>query len=1597
MNLSGPFIRRPIATTLLTLAIALAGAVAFYVLPVAPLPQFDNPTISVGASLPGASPQTMAAAVATPLERQFGRIAGVTEMTSSSKLGSTSITLVFDLTRDIDGAARDVEAAINAARGNLPSDLPSNPSYRKVNPADSPIMIVSLTSDTYSKGAMYDAASTVLAQKLSQVQGVGQVTVGGSSLPAVRVELNPLALNKYGIGLEQVRTALSSANANLPKGHFADAQRTWTIQDNDQLFKAIDYTPLIVAYHDGAPVRVGDIAQVSDSVSDIRNAGFANGKPSVLLLIFRQPGANIITTVGAIKKILPQLGAEIPLGITLTTIVDQTTTISASIHDVERTLVIAVFLVILVVFVFLRDFRTMLIPGVAVPVSLIGTFGVMYLCGFTLDNLSLMALTISTGFVVDDAIVVVENISRYLEQGMKPVEAALKGSAEIGFTVLSISISLIAVFTPILLMGGLIGRLFREFAVTLSVAILISMVISLTTTPMMCALLLRPEREHPHGRLFQVSENIFNRLLGFYEWTLLRVLRHPAITLLILIGLVLMNLWLFYLLPKGLFPEQDTGRLNGNVLADQATSFQALEPRLEEMLRIVKADPGVANLVGFTGGGGGTSTNTARMFISLKPLAERKGVTGTEIIDRLRPKLAKIPGATLFLQLSQDLRFGGHATNAEYQYVLQGDNYDEISAWAPKMLAVLQQNHALTDVNSDQQNQGMQTMLTYDRDTAARFGITSQLLDNTLYDAFGQRPVSVMYTALNQYQVIMEAAPPYWQTPEGLKDIYIRSSLGDEVPLGAVAHYATTVAPLMINHQGQFPCVTLSFNMAEGKSLSDAVTAIDQAKAKIGLPADIIGGFAGTAQLYQQSQGTEVYLVIAALLAVYIVLGILYESFVHPITILTTLPSATVGAALALLVTGTDLTLIAVVGILLLIGIVKKKRHHDDRLRPQRGTPRGQEQPRRHLRGVPAPFPPDPDDHARRHAGRGPARARFRHRRRVAPPARHHHHRRTHREPAADPLYHAGRLPLLGPPRPLAPESRPARRGQHPGRKLRRPRPAAGSPRMKPLRLFLFATLLPVLAGCEVGPDYVLPAAPVPSHYKGQGNWKPAHPRDDAIRGPWWEVYHDRELNALEEKVNIDNQNVLLAEANFREAAAAVKIARAAYYPTLTTNPSLNYSQTQSLGKSSSSSGGGGGSSGSNSGTGSTVVNSGTQTGVTEGTATSGGGGGGRGGGGSNDITGVYNLPVQISYLADVWGAVRRSVENSTATAQASFADLENARLSYQATLAEDYFNLRGLDAEDKLLTDTVKSYETFVTLTQNRYKSGIASAADVAQAQTQLDSTKAQLIDLGVARAQYSDAIATLIGVPASSFSLSYRPLTATPPRVPAGVPSTLLERRPDVASAERNLAAANAEIGVQVAGYYPQITLSGSTGIDSIAIAQVFSGPNFLWSVGPEIAQTIFDAGRTHGLVQEATETYNGTVATYRQTVLTAFQQIEDDLAGLRILEEESGVEDSAVAGAQKSFDVTTNLYKQGVDDYLQVITTQAILLNDQVTQVNLRTRRMTTSVLFVEALGGGWDRSQMASRSDVADVPQAQKMIDRARHEPAPTLRTPSAQLR
>ena len=920
MNPSAPFIDRPVATTLLTIGVALAGAIAFRLLPVSPLPQVDFPTISVQASLPGASPETMAATVATPLERSLGRIAGITEMTSSSALGSSRITVQFDLDRDIDGAARDVQAAINAARSLLPSGLPSNPSYRKVNPADAPIMILALTSDTMTQGQMYDSASTIIAQKLSQIEGVGQVTVGGSALPAVRVELQPQALNKYGIGLETVRTVLASTNANRPKGSVEDELRHWQIYANDQAKTAAEYMPLIVAYRNGAAVRLTDVAQVVDSVQDLRNAGSANGRPAVLVIINRQPNANIIETVDRVTELVPSLRASISSAINLDVMMERTTTIRASLRDVERTLVMAVGLVILVVFLFLRNGRATLIPSVAVPVSLITTFGAMYLAGYSLNNLSLMALTIATGFVVDDAIVVLENTSRHIEAGMAPRQAALLGAREVGFTVLSMSLSLIAVFIPILLMGGIIGRYFREFAVTLSVAILVSLVLSLTTTPMMCSRLLRPTEERKPSRLFQWSERGFAVVLTGYEKSLAWVLRHGVLTMLVLLVTVCLNVYLYIIVPKGFFPQQDTGRLIGFIQADQSISFQAMRQKLANFIDIVKSDPAVDTVGGFTGG---QQRNTGMMFISLKPLGQRKE-SAEQIIARLRVKLAREPGANLFLNPVQDIRVGGRQSNAQYQYTLQADDLADLRTWEPKIRLAMSNLPELVDVNTDQQDKGLQTSLTIDRDTAARLGISPQLIDATLNDAFGQRQVSTIYMPLNQYHVVMEAAPEYWQSPEALGSVYVSTPRGAQVPLSNFARYAPTSTPLGVNHQSQFVASTISFNLPEGVSLSKATEAVDAALARLGVPNTVHGSFQGTARAFQQSLGSQPWLILAALLAVYIVLGVLYESYVHPLTILSTLPSAGVGALLALLLFGSEFSVIALIGVILLIGIVKK-------------------------------------------------------------------------------------------------------------------------------------------------------------------------------------------------------------------------------------------------------------------------------------------------------------------------------------------------------------------------------------------------------------------------------------------------------------------------------------------------------------------------------------------------------------------------------------------------------------------------------------------------------------------------------------------------
>ena len=921
MNLSALFIHRPVATTLATLGVALAGIISFFLLPVAPLPQVEYPTISVTASLPGASPDTMAATVATPLERALGAIAGVNEITSSSSLGNTRITLQFDLNRDINGAARAVQAAINASRALLPTGMPGNPTYRKVNPSDSPIMILSLTSDTLTRGQMYDAASTVLAQRLSQVSGIGQVSIGGGALPAVRVALDPNKLAANGISLEEVRIAITATNANRPKGSVEDASSNWQIGANDQARVAADYAPIILRYRNGSAVRLQDVGDVLDSVQDVRNYGVANGKPAILLLLNKAPDANIIEAVDKVRALLPQLQASIPPAIHLDVVVDRTPTIRASLLEMERALAISVGLVILVVVLFLRNGRVALIPSVAVPVSLCGTFVVMYLCGYSLDNLSLMALTVATGFVVDDAIVVLENITRHMERGKTALQAALLGAREIGFTVVSISLSLIAVFIPILLMGGIVGRLFREFAVVLSSAILVSMVVSLTTTPMMCALLLKaPAPDATPSRLSHWAARLGKWVMRGYRHSLAWALRHQPVTLLVFLAVVGLNVYLYGAIAKGFFPQQDTGRIIGFIQADQATSFQAMQQRLDRFLSIVKSDPAVENVTGFTGG---SQRNSAQMFMSLKPLSERD-VSADQVVARLRIKLAKEPGANLFMIPIQDIRIGGRQSNAQYQYTLQADDLEDLRTWDPRIRRALMALPELADVNTDQQDRGLQTSLVIDRDAATRLGLSVRTIDTTLNNAFGQRQVGVIYNPLNQYRVVMELAPEFLQGPESLRNLLFISSTGERIPLASFARLELTNTPLSVNHQSGTPASTISFNLPLGVSLSEATAAINNAVAELGVPVSVRGSFAGTANAFNKSLSTQPLLILAALVTIYLVLGILYESLIHPITILSTLPSAGVGALLALMLFNTELSLIAFIGVILLIGIVKK-------------------------------------------------------------------------------------------------------------------------------------------------------------------------------------------------------------------------------------------------------------------------------------------------------------------------------------------------------------------------------------------------------------------------------------------------------------------------------------------------------------------------------------------------------------------------------------------------------------------------------------------------------------------------------------------------
>ena len=1480
MNVSRIFILRPVATTLVTLGVALAGLLAWFELPIAPLPRVDFPTISVTANLPGASPETMANNVATPLERTLGAIAGVTEITSSSSLGSTRVTVQFELSRDINAAAREVQAAINAARTLLPSDMPSNPSYRKSNPADAPIMILALTSATLSRGQMYDAASTVLAQRLAQVEGIGNVVIGGGALPAVRIQADPNRLAASGISLEEIRIAVATANGNRPKGLIEDESRHWQVDANDQAKTAADYAPLIIRWRNGNAVRLQDVAVVSDSVQDLRNYGVADGRPAVMLMLYKQPDANIIEAVDRVRALLPWLQASIPAAIDLRVMSDRTPTIRASIREMQRTLAISVGLVILVVLVSLRSLRATLIPSVAVPVSLAGTFIAMHLLGLSLNNISLMALIVATGFVVDDAIVMLENISRHIERGKTALEASLAGAREVAFTVISISVSLIAVFIPILLMGGIVGRLFREFAVVMTAAILVSMLMSLTTTPMMCAVMLRPRpRLRNPGKIRR-----WLRLPGFwlargYRISLAWALRYQPLVLLALGGVIAFNIHLYTTIPKGFFPQQDTGRIIGFIRADQATSFQAMQQRLDRFLAIVRTDPAVEAVSGFTGG---STRNSAQMFIALKPLAERQ-VSADRVVARLRGRLSREPGATLFMVPVQDIRVGGRQASSQYQFTLQSDELAELREWEPRVRRALGRLPELVDLDSDVQDRGKQTTLVLDRDAIARLGLSVRAIDATLNNAFGQRQVGVIYNPLNQYRVVLELAPEFTQSPETLRSLIFISSSGERIPLADFARIEETAAPLSIAHQSGTPASTISFNLAPGVSLSQANDAIRDAMLGLGAPVSIRGTFQGTARAFAQSLESQPLLILAAIIAIYLVLGILYESLIHPITILSTLPSAGVGALLALKWFNTEFSVIALIGVILLIGIVKKNAIMmiDFAIARQRAL------------------------------GCGPGAA----------------------------IYRAAGLRL----RPILMTTAAALFGAIPlalgtgdGAELRQPLGIAivgGLVLSQLLTLYttpvvyvgidrlrsglaklwrwiagLFAAF--ALAGCSMLPTTKpepLPAvAAVPADFRQAALFKPAGDRADVARD-WWTIYGDDSLNDLHRKLASGNPNLLAAIAQIRIAQAALDASRAPLSPAL--GATFNASRSESLQASSS---------------------------------------------------GTALVPaLAASWEIDLWGRLGSQADAAQARLQASEFDLAALQLSLQATLTQTWLALRASQAQAVLLDNAVEAYGRSLQMTQDRYRVGVVPATDVAQAQTQLKSAQAQVAELQGSRALLENAVAVLAGeAPAALPAAAVNGLPELP-AVPMQLPAELLRRRPDIAAAERRMMAAAAQIGAARGAFFPAVTLSASANTRSRTVADLFSSPPLFWSLGPGLAMALLDGGARQASLDSARASLELASAQYRQTVLLAMQEVEDNLALSAALSRQVTLLEESLVEARRALELTLNQYRAGTVSYLNVVTAQTTALSVERSLLDARSRRLAASNVLLKNLAGGWGR--------------------------------------
>jgi multidrug efflux pump len=1532
MNLSAPFIRRPIATTLLTIGIALSGIAGFFILPVAPLPQVDFPAISVNAQLSGASPETMAASVATPLERRLGVIAGVNEMTSNSSAGSTRISLQFDLSRDIDAAAREVQAAINASRNDLPATLRNNPTYRKMNPADAPVIILALTSKTRTPGQIYDAVSNIVSQKVAQVQGVGDVEIGGGSLPAVRVELNPFSLHRFGIASDDVRAAIQAATANRPRGAVENDDRRLQIEVDNPGRDIATYRRIVIAWRDGAPVHLGDVAQVREGAENTRLLGLFNGQAAVIVLVTRQPGANIIETVDGVRALVPLLRAQLPQDIDLQVASDGTSSIRASLREIELTLVVSVVLVILVVGFFLRGVRATLIPAVATVVSLLGTFGVMSLLGYSLNNISLMALTVATGFVVDDAIVVLENIHRWRERGVSRLRAALRGAREVGFTVLSISASLVAVFIPMLFMGGQPGRLFAEFAVTLSVAVAISLVISLTTTPMMCAWFLPAHEEKIKANRFsRWMGRINNGLLYAYGRSLDWALASKGLVMLILIAVIALNVYLYVNVPKGFFPQQDSGQLSGGLRADQSISSSAMQGKLRQVVGIIRADEAVDSVVGFTGGG---RLGGGFLFVNLKPLDER-GIGGQAVIARLRPQLAQVTGLQVFLNPLQDLRMGGRSSRSTYQYTLRSDNLAALQLWATRLADALKTAPMLEDVDTDQSENAVESFVTIDRDAAARLGVTAIDIDNALYNAFGQRAVATVFGELNQYRVVMEWSPRDARGPTALDDVFVPASriaaslvsnpgsrdpstgnalantVRTMVPLSAVAQFSENPAPASIAHQGTELATTVSFNLVEGANLADAKTAIEQAEARIAMPTSVRGSFQGSALSAQQSQGQQPLLILAAIAVIYIVLGILYESLVHPLTVLSTLPSAGVGAVLALLIFRMEFSLIALIGIFLLIGIVKKNAILiiDFALEAQRT--RGLSPVDAVRQACMQRFRPILMTTLAAALGALPLAIGF---------GEGAELRRPLGVAIIGGLIASQLLTLLTTPVVYLLLERWRRRGGPRGDaqrgrlrdRLRRSGPLRAAPSSSLALLALLVPLLIGVAGCaSTEPATTTPLA-VPDAWRAPQlvtaidvPWVSASGELPA-HGRWWMGFGDPVLNALVEAAPDNSPTVVAAAANLARAQATWGQQAAARWPTL----GLDASATRSGGEGSLS-------------------------------------------GGNEFQTGL-----SASWALDLFGRVNGLVRSAGAGVQASQADLAGARLAVQAGLATNVLALRSAEAEAQLLDRTITAYERSLVIARNRYDAGVAPKSDVLQAQTQLANARADRAAVQAQRERLFNAAAVLAGRAPAQFVLEPAAWAGDMPRVPAGVPSLLLRRRPDVASAERQVAAAGAQIGAARAAYFPSISLSASAGVGSTRVSDLFNASNLLWSIGAAAAQTLFDAGATRAAVRVAEADRDAALATYRQTVLTAFEEVENGLGDLQSLSQQLQWRREASAAADQTEQQVENRYRAGQVGYTEVVSAQTTALSARRSVVQLQGSLQTSGIALIQALGGGWE---------------------------------------